>query len=85
MYGLDMLYFLNLYDWIVYLVMLFFFFVMLVLFVGMCLRMATYDYYFGYSGRCNMLGYWVMVLYIIVFMMSVLFFVIVFFEVVFVL
>ena len=80
MYGLDMSYFLNLHDWTVHSVMLFFFFATLASLAGMCSRTATHDHYLGHSGRCNTLGHWVMALYTIAFTMSVSFLVIVLFE-----
>ena len=80
MYGLDMSYFLNLHDWTVHSVTLFFFFATLASLAGMCSRTATHDHYLGHSGRCNTLGHWVMALYTIAFTMSVSFLVIVLFE-----
>lgn len=73
MYGLDMSYFLNLHDWTVHAVTVFFFTATLASVQGLFSRSATQDHYIGHQGRCNTLGHWVLALYAIAFTTSVTF------------
>ena len=80
MYGIDMSYFLNLHDWVVHAVTLFFALATLGSIQGLCSRTASQDHYIGHSGRCNTLGHWVMAMYTVAFTTSVAFLVLVFAE-----
>lgn len=80
MYGLDMSYFLNIHDWTIHAVTLFFALATLSSLRGAVSKSATQDHYIGHQGRCNTLEHWVLALYVTAFTMSVTFFITVVFE-----